>query len=121
MTGEPSSMSKDQLQASGFSHSQTTVTSVLQNSIGHQTLPSEISRNSTSPQVDESIMTSIVVDQMAARGLSEGCESVLSQLIARASDIASSQVLDESNALAGGSREMTLQQTGVKHRPDNRV
>ncbi|XP_056612962.1 centrosomal protein of 295 kDa isoform X2 [Triplophysa dalaica] len=113
MTGEPSSMSKDQVQASGFSQSQTTVTSVLQNSIGHQTLPSEISRNSTSPQVDESIMTSIDVDQMAARGLSEGRESVLSRLIARASDIASSQILDESNALAGGSREMNLQQTGV--------
>ncbi|XP_057206628.1 centrosomal protein of 295 kDa isoform X5 [Triplophysa rosa] len=112
LTGEPSSMSKDQVQASDFSQSKTTsVTSVLQTSIGPQSLPSEISRNSASPQADESNATSSVVDQMATRGHSEGCESVLSQLIGRASDITSSQVLDESNAPAGGLREMTLQQT----------
>lgn len=33
----------------------------------------------------------------------------------------SSQVLDESNAPAGGLSEMTLQQTGVKHGPHSSV
>lgn len=118
LTGEPSLVSKDQVQTSSFSQSQTTsVMSLLQKSTDPLSLLGEIS---TSPQAGESYTTSRAVDQTATCEHS-GCEWVLSQLIGRASDIDSSQVLDESNVPAGGLREMTLQQTGVKHRPNSPV
>lgn len=46
-------------------------------------------------------------DQSASRERFDGVQSVLSQLIGIASDIGSSQVFDQSSALADGAQEVT--------------
>ncbi|XP_065137806.1 uncharacterized protein cep295 isoform X2 [Paramisgurnus dabryanus] len=77
--------------------------SVQQNSVDPQSSVSEISHNSASPQADKSNDSNSVINgQTGSQG-----QFGSSQLIGRASDIDSSQVLDDSSAVADGLREMT--------------
>ncbi|XP_051521584.1 centrosomal protein of 295 kDa isoform X2 [Myxocyprinus asiaticus] len=112
LTVEPSSasssMCSNQEQASNFSHligcltnessQSSSILSVRQNSIGPQSSVSQISNNSASPHPNNSNESNSSV-----------AVHVLSQLIGIASNIDSSQVLDESSALADELEETTLQ------------
>lgn len=98
---EPSRLSSspctDQDRASDSSHFTNESLQSMMNGVGH------VSNYSDSHSSAE------LQDHSASRF--DGGQSVLSQLIGRASDIGSSQVFDQSSALAGGLQEVT-QSTG---------
>ncbi|XP_051717499.1 centrosomal protein of 295 kDa isoform X2 [Ctenopharyngodon idella] len=90
-----SSLCTDQDRASDSSHFTNESLQSMMNGAGH------ISNYSDSHSSAE------LQDQSASREWFDGGQSVLSQLIGRASDIGSSQVFDQSSALAGGAQEVT--------------
>lgn len=100
---EPSRLSSspctDQDKASDSSHFTNESLRSMMNGAGH------ISNYSDSHSSTE------LLDHSASREWFDGGQSVLSQLIGRASDIGSSQVFDQSSALASGLQEVT-QSTG---------
>ncbi|XP_067222481.1 uncharacterized protein cep295 isoform X2 [Chanodichthys erythropterus] len=96
---EPSRLSSspctDQDRASDSSHLTNESLQSMMNGAGH------VSNYSDSHSSAE------LQDHSASRQRFDGGQSVLSQLIGRASDIGSSQVFDQSSALAGGLQEVT--------------
>nr|XP_055051767.1 centrosomal protein of 295 kDa isoform X2 [Misgurnus anguillicaudatus] len=90
----------------------SSVMSVQQNSVDPQSSISESSHNAASPQANKSNDSNSGIDGQAGSHGQFG----LSRLIGRASDIDSSQVLDDSSAAADGLREMTRNTGGGRPR-----